>query len=445
MTSSRISTLVFCLLCLWVPLSLAQTGTEPTAQSEPSEVRVKAWLEPSEGIISSQQVKLVIELSTDRWFTAGTRIGLFEVKDAVVLRRESFAVNSTRNKGGQTWVTQQWDLTVYPQRSGDLLIPAIPLTVTVAEEGGSSTVRQLTTKQIAFSAQAPAELVDVPQWVATSRLRVVEEYNQSLDQLEAGDAVVRTITLNAEGVAAMMLPATGFVAQDGLAIYQTPPQVEDQNNRGIYLAQRIDQLTYVIERPGSYTLPELSYYWWDLSAGRVRIETLASQQLVVGGVIPAVVEDPTAPAVSVWSWQKIGFVLLSLCLVLILIVGMVWLRSWLVQRRSTPSAAALRQQIARDLKLACSANDKMAVIRLMYQWLDGLPDDRFKGEFREALLELDTEPVSGAFEQLMANCYGDNSLEPDLKDFAQQLIECFGERETNLLGSLLKPVELRLN
>ena len=92
-----------------------------------NKLRIKAWLEPEDNIIARQQVNLQIEVATDKWFSGGTRIGRFEIKDAIVMQREKFAVNSTRIDGDRSWTVQQWTLVVYPQREGLFEIPVISL------------------------------------------------------------------------------------------------------------------------------------------------------------------------------------------------------------------------------------------------------------------------------------------------------------------------------
>ena len=97
----------------------ASANTIAQLQQE-DKLRIKAWLEPEDNIIARQQVKLQIEVATDKWFSGGTRIGHFEIKDAIVMQREKFAVNSTRTDGDKSWAVQQWTLVVYPQRGSPL-------------------------------------------------------------------------------------------------------------------------------------------------------------------------------------------------------------------------------------------------------------------------------------------------------------------------------------
>ncbi|MFT5571584.1 MAG: hypothetical protein ACI9FR_000503 [Cryomorphaceae bacterium] len=255
--------------------------------------RVKVWLEGSDEIVVSQQVKLVIEVSTPRWFTGGTRIGPLEIQDVVILRREKFATNSTRRIGRQTWSVQQWSLSLYPQRAGDFSVPSIDLELSIANEEGESLRGVLATQAVQFVTNTPnqvAQLIsqfelDDSQWLATNKFDLQESYSGATEGLEVGSAVTRVVTVKSENVAAMMLPAAQFSASEGLAIYPSAPKVVDKVNRGVYLSERIDSVSYVLEQAGSYTLPALEYYWWDLSAQSLRKAVLPEK--TISTLLPA--------------------------------------------------------------------------------------------------------------------------------------------------------------
>ena len=129
---------LFCMLLMVVSIeSYAVTLAE---LFENDKVRIKVWIEPEKNIVARQQVNLQIEVATDKWFSSGTKIGYFEVKDAIVLQREKFAVNSIREEGEKTWTIQQWTLVIYPQRDGVFEVPAIPLQLSIAGDGAESVV-----------------------------------------------------------------------------------------------------------------------------------------------------------------------------------------------------------------------------------------------------------------------------------------------------------------
>lgn len=250
--------------------------------------RSKAWLTPSETVAIGQQIELNIELSTSRWFSAGTRIGKLEMDDAIVLKRNKFAVNSTTRERGVTWSTQLWTLTIYPQRDGAFSVPEVTLDVSVAGEEGASLMGTVTTPALYFTATVPSAVAQrsatepIEHWISSPQFEINERFDRSLDELHVGDAIRRTITLQADSLAAMMLPVINDSAiQDGLAAYPKPAQLEDRVNRGTYRALRRESITYVAETSGTFTLPAKHFWWWNTDTRTVQKISLDEHSLFV--------------------------------------------------------------------------------------------------------------------------------------------------------------------
>ena len=256
-----------------------------TYADDSRDVVVKAWVDPAENIITSQQLMLNIEVATPSYFVGGTRIVRPEIADAIVLQREVFAVNSTRRVDGETWAVQLWTMTIYPQRAGMFDVPQIRVEATIALPDGQPQQRYAQTEAVQFEVRDPSGIPssDIPRsdipsnktWLATSSFSVTEEYDGALDNLKIGDSVTRVIKFKANNLAAMMLPEIGFPSRgDGLAIYPKPPTLNDRVNRGEYLAERIETISYVVEKPGTFVLPERQFYWFDLDANEFKVEVL---------------------------------------------------------------------------------------------------------------------------------------------------------------------------
>ncbi|KAB0668388.1 protein BatD, partial [Aeromonas veronii] len=126
--------------------ALAAEGADAT---EATQVTLKSWLNDQEEkrpYAVNQQITLYLELATNRWFTAGTRIGQFELPGVMVKQRSELATNFTQRRDGETWSHQRWELTLYPQQSGQFEIPAIAVRATVARPEGGSRQITLTTR-----------------------------------------------------------------------------------------------------------------------------------------------------------------------------------------------------------------------------------------------------------------------------------------------------------
>ena len=71
-------------------------------------VEIGARLQPAEGAVPGQRIRLEVTVATPRWFTAGTRIKLPEVPGLILMQNQDFAANATERRGGESWTVQRW-------------------------------------------------------------------------------------------------------------------------------------------------------------------------------------------------------------------------------------------------------------------------------------------------------------------------------------------------
>jgi hypothetical protein len=407
---SRIASLSGLLMLL---ASIAVSATTLAELQQADRLRIKTWIEPADGIVARQQLKLQIEVSTDKWFGGGTRIGHFEIKDAIVLQRENFALNSTRNEDGKDWTVQQWTLVVYPQRSGRFEIPAIALTLSVVGDDLKPIQGPVQSQPFDFAAAKPEATKEADVWVATSRFEISDRFDKPLEELSPGDALQRTISISADNLPAMMLPQIQTARIDGIAIYSKAAQLEDKVNRGEYIAKRTQRITYVFEKAGEYRLPAQTFYWWNLETGSLETATLAAQDLQVAdlsghaGDLPDTSsaefsKPPTALRPMLYWASAIGLFLLAVL--------------WVLRKRTT--AANAKQTTARELpptesqllkraKAACRQHDDETALDCLYQWMNHYGNSP-GGAISTRVDELGNEALSLAYNDVMQAIYAES-------------------------------------
>ncbi len=213
----------------------------------------------------NEQVILYIEVATPRWFTGGTRIGSVEIPNVIAKQRNQLATNYTERKGGQTWSRQRWEITLYPQAPGQFVIPPVAVGVQVSAPDGSKVAGTLYTQPIKFEASMPSGLLsDDSAWFTATKVSVDQKWTTSNDELKVGDAITRTITINAQDSLSVLLP--DLLSNDSTASYQAYPQpnrLDDKQTRGDYQSSRIEESVYVIQQGGEFTLPEHKFQWWN--------------------------------------------------------------------------------------------------------------------------------------------------------------------------------------
>lgn len=445
--------IMLAVLMLFVFTSAAADTMAQLQQED--KLMIKAWLEPEDNIIARQQVKLQIEVATDKWFSGGTRIGRFEIKDAIVMQREKFALNSTRSDGDRSWTVQQWTLVVYPQREGLFEIPVIPLQLSVAGDGIESIIGEANTQPMSFSAIIPEQIISEQvqgkkTWLASNRFEVEDSFDKNTEELAAGDALIRTITFSADNLPAMMLPEVEIENIEGIAAYRKPPQLTDKVNRGDYIAERTEVITYVFEQPGEYLLPNQIYHWWNLETQALEAIELEEQALKISGT--GNTTDPAQQTSTLVERNRLAELipLFKIAGVVLLVVIAAWFVMRKFAKRGVTDSSVKQKTISetvlrKQFEKACAANDYENAIGIFYRWLDNFAGDSFKGSVRQQLKEFEQVDLETGFKDIMQAIYAsERSSGIDLKSFASQYIDALEKKGRQSKVSLLS-VGLKLN
>jgi len=309
-----------------------------------AESRVRASVKPAAGARVGEPVTLAVELMTTKWFKSGARLPELDVPGAVVRRLSKFGINGTATVDGVDYTTQTWEYTIYPQRAGRFDVP--PLTVRMYPADAERAV-DATTETVRFEIAAlPGEAACAAQALDASQVFLPQE-----GPYEVGHAVTRTITLRSTGAPGMLLPPLGATDADGWTAYPKTPRVDDKIQRGEITGTRIESVTYVFERPGTYRLPEIRIPWWNIAAKRLETVTLTGLEIVVAPSAETAVAPP--PPERSFPWWLLGLVAA--------LAGAAWLAVKLRASWAVSEAATFRA--------VTHANGAQATYRALGAWL----------------------------------------------------------------------------
>lgn len=373
------------LLLLALPSSAATLDELRAADK----LRVSTWVEPEAGIVLGQEVRLVIEVSTPRWFAGGTRIKAPEVDGLVILRRNDFAINLSRREGADTWVIQRWELELYPQREGNFALPPVRLQLAVNDEDAGIVRGEIQTGPLAFSAATPEAMRGIERWLATPSLQISQGLDRDPAALVPGDAFTRTLEIRATHVTSMMLPEPAFTTPAGLAAYPDLPELSDRSNRGEATAIRRQSITYVVVEPGQYQLPGVELPWWNTATGQRETAVLPTLAIDAG-------EAGFSSAVSAPTWLWPALVAAAV------ITAVLLLASRRLRREPDPLNAAAR---------ALARGDAGAATRALYAWLNRARGKPGWLSLRESAAAVGESPAA---DKLLASSFGKSHL--DVKD-----------------------------
>ena len=309
-------------LPFWLAASCASAGTAAAQNDElgqlisQGQLAISSDITPNDSVVPGQRVKLIIKVATSRWFTNGTVIQTPEVPGLIILQNQDFAANATEQRDGQSWTIQRWSLDVFATAAGAFTIPAIPVTVSVSTGPGDSSQGTVLAPSTLLTAALAEPLEDIDQWVASPQLSLTQSLEGLTEDgtVEVGTAIGRQISIKAEQVMAMMLPAPVVEAVRGLQVYSEPPTLRSISNRGQLSAERRDVLIYIATDPGQTELPEVSVQWWNTEKQSLSQLILPAIPITVTGAPNLIGHWPyylllaskliavTAVAALLWRW-----------------------------------------------------------------------------------------------------------------------------------------------
>ena len=287
-------------------------------------------------VIVGQKTTLRIGVFAPNYMTQPPELPGFQIRNAVTRQLSNVNVNEQRD--GTAFAGVQFEFTIYPQEAGSYAVTNQKVRVKYAAEPPATREAEVALPPVAFEAFIPDAAAELRPFLAATKLSVEQEIKRSSDQLKAGDAVTRTVTIKAEGTPAMLLPPQQFAAIDGLRLYPAQPALEDTTDgrTDVMTSTRVDSATYMVERPGDYSLPAIDVEWWNVGSGKVEQVHLDAVPLKVAG-------EPTARNGAAidgsgrsWTWASLVDLvadhwLLALLLAL-MVAGLGWAAPVVVRR-----------------------------------------------------------------------------------------------------------------
>ncbi len=251
-------------LGLWVAMqSVAQT---PNAEPAPK-VMVRAALDNTDPVVAGQQVHLTVDAMTTTWFTQAPVYPDIKAPNADIVLQDQRSQNFNETIGQDKWFGVSRTYVVTPTGGGDIVIPAFEV---VMHAGQSETPLSAKTTALTLAVKPMERPAGAGNLLVSNEVKIIQTLDKKIDEIKVGDAITRTIEIQAAGAQGMLVPPITFVSIDGLAIYPKAATVDNaiKNRNGFVSGSRIDAATYVIQKKGKYTLPEVVVNWWNPATGK---------------------------------------------------------------------------------------------------------------------------------------------------------------------------------
>jgi oxygen tolerance protein BatD len=295
-------------------------------------------------VVVGQRATLRVDVLAPNYMTAPPELPAFQVRNAVTRQLQS--VNRSEALNGTTYAGVRFEFAIYPQEPGSYAVANQTVTVRYAAEPPATREATMALPRIAFDAFIPDGASSLNPFIAATKLTIEQAVQRSSDQLKAGDAVTRTVTIKAEGTPAMLLPPVTSPAIPGLALYPAQPSLQDKTDSRTDLlsSTRTDSATYMLERPGDYLLPAIDIRWWNAGEGKVELAHLDAIPLQVGANPAAESEAVAGEADARWNWGRLLDLVADHWAFALLALAALALLGWITPRVARAMAAGYRHR-----------------------------------------------------------------------------------------------------
>ncbi|MEY8263979.1 MAG: BatD family protein, partial [Bermanella sp.] len=202
-----------------------------------------------------------------------------EVDEAVVQALGATNIYSTQ-LNGRTFDVYERNYVIYPQVSGEMIIPGPRYT------GEVSNGRWRAGRPIRVS-QPPLKIHVLPQpasypaasWLPAQALTLEYEWRGNPHALTLGEPITLHLELKAKGLSQAQLPDIVLPASKGFKYYPDQAKTQDVTSTEGIIGIRSQSIAIVPTQTGRHTLPEIRIPWWNTQHGRLEYAVIPAQPL----------------------------------------------------------------------------------------------------------------------------------------------------------------------
>ena len=293
-----------------------------------------------------------------------------------------------RRSGGRLWQVTELRYALFPQKSGDLLVPAIAFSGRELLPGrsllGARLGRRIAIKSDPINIRVKPVPATFPGdvWLPAQQLSLTSRWSAAPEQLSTGDSTTRTLEITAQGLQGSQLPpVTSLGGTGGIKGLRFYPDKETIEQREIPLGlegYRLQSEALVSSEAGNWTLPERTIPWWNTKTDTLEFARLPEERIRVTDLLapkdsansdiattPVLTEGTT---VSRRLWQMsaaTGWLLAAI------LGALLWLRRRDAKANPPHGQAdidAQKTQHLMSVRKACSTNDPVAARLAVLTW-----------------------------------------------------------------------------
>lgn len=269
-------------------IEITVAGKSRQAKDGDQQVRVEMETDKDSAYVQ-EQIIVTLRLYTTVGLN-GINLQPLQIKDALVVQLDEQQYKTQINNRPGAVVETRY--AVFPQQSGELLIPSMLYQVSVESNSrdawdrlygnNQNNLLRLRTEEQRININPAPTAANGHAWLPATKVDLIEHWSAGIDSLKVGEPITRTITIKADGLTAGQIAPLQLPTVDGLTFYSDQAQNDDQKTTKGVVGSRIETIAIVPTKEGRFTLPETRVHWWDNAKQQLQTATLPAVTLKVG-------------------------------------------------------------------------------------------------------------------------------------------------------------------
>jgi len=374
--------------CIVTGLLVLIGVSSASGQVAPAVVRVAnetAWV--------GQRVPFFIELRANGSFDGTASFDLPQLPGSLIIKIGAPVVSS-EEIDDTSWFVQRHEFALFTQQTGKLQIPEFAVRF-AHRTGFVGPVNERTAQVPAFAVniQRPPGTQDIGFLITTEELKLSEAWEPRPGPAKVGDIFKRTIIQQATELSGMALAPASTKAPEGVRVYTSNAETEDRIQRGDFIGNRSETVTYLLKESGLINLPAVTYVWWNPKTESLEAKTLPSVDFEVAAAPVEKFEDDEKSAhtqLSGWLMLLVAAALLTMAT-----ISLRWRSILTLTRRFWSQLNPPDRVAARSLLKACRRQNVEAAQRSWLLWRSTQPAGlQLTEELNSAVIEMHSQLFS---------------------------------------------------
>lgn len=248
--------------------------------------------------------------------------------DTMISERLQNQRSFERRVQGRVYRVYEWVYAIYPQASGELIIPPQSFEGRLLYER-SIRLDEQASETLTLNVQPiPASFPANATWLPAKRLILKDEWTTE-NSYQVGDTLGRRISLEATGLRASQLPNPDWPQQDGFRLYSDPVSQRDHLDLSGISSIKSQDFMAVLQTSGAITFAEIEIPWWNTQTDQLEIARLDQRTFQVAAATHAetadiAIDSITAPETLVSPSRFWPFISALLALLWLITLWFYW-------------------------------------------------------------------------------------------------------------------------